>query len=90
MARLATTEYGEAGRHMEGPLATAIEQQTAKLPSDAFLWAAVGSIGASLVARMMGYKEGANFIGLWVPTLLLLGTYNKLVKLGGHDRVQSD
>jgi len=36
---------------------------------------------------MLGYKEGANFIGLWVPTILLLGTYNKIVKVAGHDRL---
>lgn len=30
--------------HQEGPIARTIEQQTAKLPSDLFLWAAVGSI----------------------------------------------
>jgi hypothetical protein len=38
--------------HQEGPVARAIEQQTAKLPSDIFLWAAVGSISASLVESM--------------------------------------
>ena len=32
----------------EGPVARTIEQQTAKLPSDTFLWAAMGSIGLSL------------------------------------------
>jgi hypothetical protein len=30
--------------HREGPVARAIEKQTAKLPSDAFLWAAGASI----------------------------------------------
>jgi hypothetical protein len=35
--------------HREGPLARSIEQQTAKLPSDLFLWLALGSIGGSLV-----------------------------------------
>jgi hypothetical protein len=33
--------------HEEGMVARAIEQQTAKLPSDVFLWLAVGSIAAS-------------------------------------------
>jgi hypothetical protein len=31
-------------QHSEGPVATAIEEQTAKLPSDLFLWAAIGSM----------------------------------------------
>ena len=69
----------------EGAVATAIEQQTAKLPSDTFLWAAVGSIGVSLALQMMGKKEASNFVGQWAPTLLILGLYNKLVKLHGSE-----
>jgi hypothetical protein len=71
----------------EGFLARSIEQQTAKLPSDTFLWAAVGSIGASLVFAIAGDQKRANFIGQWAPTLLILGLYNKLVKLQGSDSV---
>ena len=69
----------------EGPVARGIEEQTAKLPSDVFLWAALGSIGASLVLRMMGKSEDALFVGQWAPTLLILGTYNKMVKQHGSD-----
>jgi hypothetical protein len=71
--------------HREGPVARTIEQQTAKLPSDTFLWAALGSIGVSLVLKMMDKDETANFIGQWAPTLLILGLYNKLVKLEGSE-----
>ena len=69
----------------EGPLARSIEQQTAKLPSDTFLWAAIGSIGLSLVMLATGQEKKANFIGHWAPTLLILGLYNKIVKLHGSD-----
>jgi len=71
--------------HREGTVARTIEQQTAKLPSDTFLWAALGSIGASLVFKMMDKDETANFIGQWAPTFLILGLYNKLVKLEGSE-----
>ena len=71
--------------HREGQMARSIEQQTAKLPSDTFLWAALGSIGTSLVFKMAGKDEAANFIGQWAPTLLILGLYNKLVKVHGSD-----
>lgn len=71
--------------HREGPIARSIEQQTAKLPSDTFLWAAIGSIAGSLVMMAMGQEKKANFIGQWVPTLLILGMYNKLVKLHGSE-----
>jgi hypothetical protein len=69
----------------EGSVARSIEQQTSKLPSDTFLWAALGSIGASLVLQVMNKKEYANFVGQWAPTLLILGLYNKMVKLHGSD-----
>ena len=71
--------------HREGPIARAIEQQTAKLPSDTFLWAAVGSMGLSLALELMGDEKKANFVGHWAPTLLTLGLYNKLVKIQGSD-----
>ncbi|MEA2553957.1 MAG: hypothetical protein QOJ65_2133 [Fimbriimonadaceae bacterium] len=71
--------------HREGPVARTIEQQTAKLPSDTFLWAALGSMGASLVMQMAGKQKFSNFVGLWVPTFLMFGLYNKIVKLQGSD-----
>jgi hypothetical protein len=71
--------------HREGPVARTIEQQTAKLPSDTFLWAAVGSMAGSLVMMAMGQEKKANFIGQWAPTFLILGLYNKLVKLQGSE-----
>jgi hypothetical protein len=71
--------------HTEGPVARAIEQETAKLPSDLFLWAALGAIATSLTLRIAGQKHAANFIGEWAPTILILGMYNKLVKVMGSD-----
>jgi len=71
--------------HKEGEVAKAIEEQTAKLPSDIFLWAAVGAIAASAVLQVMGKKETSLFVGQWPAPFLLLGLYNKLVKLEGHD-----
>ena len=77
---------GESGSHKEGAVARAIEEQTARLPSDLFLWAAFGAIGAALAARMAGNRDLSQFVGQWAPTLLILGVYNKLVKVAGHDR----
>jgi hypothetical protein len=37
--------------HREGGVAKAIESQTAKSPSDLFLWAAFGSMAGSLALR---------------------------------------
>ena len=78
-------EPGANPEHREGTVARSIEQQTAKLPSDWFLWAAVGSMGVSLALELMGDDKKATFIGQWAPSLLILGLYNKMVKLHGSD-----
>ena len=72
--------------HEEGHLAKAIEEQTAKLPSDIFLWAALGSMAISLTLQLTGSKTRSLFVGQWAAPFLLLGVYNKLVKLEGHDK----
>ena len=76
------------GSHQEGTIARTIEQQMAKLPSDTFLWAAVGSIGAAALLRMFGKKHASLFVGEWVAPILLFGVYNKIVKTQGSDRYQ--
>ena len=75
--------------HAEGKVARTIEQQTAKLPSDTFLWAAGASIAASAVLQAMGNRHASVFVGQWAPTLLILGLYNKLVKQLGSDSLDS-
>jgi hypothetical protein len=89
----ATTGYGSPSsmqqqhrhEHSEGMLARMIEEQTAKLPSDLFLWAALGSIGCSLFLQATNKKEESLFVGQWAPTFLILGLYNKIVKVAGSD-----
>ena len=71
--------------HREGVVARNIEEQTAKLPSDLFLWAAGASIIGSLTLKFMRRDHEALFVGQWAPTFLILGLYNKLVKVAGSD-----
>ncbi len=71
--------------HKEGSVAEAIEEQTAKLPSDLFLWAALGSMAISLGFKLAEKNDKALFVGQWAAPFLLLGLYNKVVKLEGHD-----
>jgi hypothetical protein len=73
----------------EGKVAKAIERQTSKLPSDTFLWAAVGSMVASAALHFGGKKPSSVFVGQWAPTLLILGLYNKLVKQLGSDSLDA-
>jgi hypothetical protein len=82
------TSFERRGAHQgerEGAVARMIEEQTAKLPSDLFLWAAGGSIVGSLVLNAMGEEHKSLFVGQWAPTFLILGLYNKLVKLQGSE-----
>ena len=77
----------QVAKHTEGPLARTIERQTAKLPSDVFLWAALGSVGASAILQLMGKKQASLFVGDWVAPFLLFGVYNKIVKTQGSDQL---
>lgn len=81
-----TGSSSEAQQHSEGTVARTIEEQTAKLPSDVFLWAAGASIVGSLFLQFSGKQHEALFVGQWAPTFLVLGLYNKLVKVAGSDR----
>ncbi len=73
-------------KHKEGKVASIIEEQTAKIPSDVFLWAALGSMAISLTYKLTdGENDKALFVGQWAAPFMLLGIYNKLVKLEGHD-----
>lgn len=54
------------------------------LPADTFLWFAAGAILGSLALQISGRRDQAMFVGQWVPTLLILGVYNRLAKLLGR------
>jgi len=49
--------------HSEGNLAKQIENKTAKIPSDVFLWAALTSMGVSLTYKLIRKDHKALFIG---------------------------
>ena len=88
MSQTATAASNRSGAHAhegEGYVARMIEEQTAKLPSDVFLWAAGASILGSLALKSMGQDKDSQFVGQWAPTLLILGLYNKMVKLHGSE-----
>ena len=82
-------DFARNDAHSEGEVAKAIEEQTAKLPSDVFLWMAVGSIAVSATMQLMGNRHGSLFVGQWAPTFLIFGLYNKLVKRLGSDRTEN-
>jgi hypothetical protein len=70
----------------EDAVTKTIEKYTATLPSSTYLGVAVGAMALSLALQLGGRGKWGNFIAQWVPTWLIIGLYNKLVKLEGHDR----
>ena len=77
----------EAVAHGEGDVARTIEGQTAKLPSDLFLWAGLGVLGTAAIMTAAGRRNGGLQMGQFAAPLLIMGLYNKLVKVAGSDRV---
>ena len=76
-----------AQEYREGAIARTIEEETAKLPSDTFLWSALGIVGLSLGLFSAGRKADAMFVGQLATPILALGIYTKLVKVGGSDHL---
>jgi len=71
--------------HRESAVAKTIESQTAKIPSDLFLWVGIGFMAVSLGLQLAGRQKASNFIGHWPTNILIMGLYNKLVKLEGSE-----
>ena len=73
-------------RAQEGKVAKAIERHTAEAPTDIFLWSAISVMGVSLCFKLCRKDHMALFIDQWAAPFLLLGLYNKIVKVAGSDR----
>lgn len=59
-----------------------VEERTKRIPNLLFLALAGASVAGSAILTFGTKKrEMGNFVGLWAPTLLLLGLYNKIVKV---------
>jgi hypothetical protein len=69
--------------HAEGNLARLIEQQSAKVPSHWFLFAALSSMVVSFGLEVAGRTRESRFVGMWPTPLLVAGMYNKLEKTLG-------
>ena len=83
-----TNPATKATDHKEGSVARGIEKQTSRLPSDVFLWVAIGTMAASAIIQFTKKKHWSLFIGEWAAPILIMGLYNKLVKLEGHDQLE--
>jgi len=72
---------------MESKVVKAIEEQTAKLPSDIFLWSGLGGLFLGAFTRMIGLKSAGQFLGQAAICTLIIGVYNKISKTEGSDKL---
>jgi hypothetical protein len=73
--------YGER----EGRYTSEIEKRTSRVPSGTYLAAAISSMAASAILKIVGKDNWALFVGQWAPAFLIMGVYNKVVKQQGTD-----
>jgi len=80
------TDYRVAkGEVQEDQVTAAIEKCTSQVPSSVYLGLALGSMAVSLVLQSSKRQHEALFVGQWAAPFLILGLYNKLVKIHGSD-----
>jgi len=69
----------------EDQITKSVEAYTAAIPTSSYLGVAAGAMALSLICQVTGRGKWGNFIAQWVPTWLMFGVYNKLLKLEGHE-----
>jgi hypothetical protein len=77
------------GEVQEDQITAAIEKCTAQVPSSVYLALALGSMAVSLGLSASKKAHASLFVGQWAAPFLLIGIYNKLVKLHGSDSTSS-
>jgi hypothetical protein len=73
------------GEVQEDQITAAIEKVTAQIPSSLYLAAALASMAVSISYKIAKKSDMALFVGQWAAPFLILGIYNKLVKIHGSD-----
>ena len=75
----------ENSGQQEDQLTKEIEKQTVKIPSDVFLFSAIGAIAISFGLKCMDRKDDATFVGQWVTSIVLSKGTNTNVLHSWHD-----
>lgn len=78
------------GEATEDQVTAAIEKVTAQVPSSIYLAAALASMAVSVSFKIAKKTDMALFIGQWAAPFLILGIYNKLVKIHGSDGTKDE
>ncbi|MDO9181099.1 MAG: hypothetical protein Q7U04_01760 [Bacteriovorax sp.] len=85
------TESGRNKSMQEDKMTTAVEKQTSKMPTSFFLILSGVAVALSLgLAISKKEKRWANYVGQWVPTILLLVIYDKIAKNHSADKKEKE
>ena len=85
------TDYRVAkGEAQEDQVTAAIEKYTSQIPSSAYLAMALASMAVSVGFQAAKKQHASLFVGQWAAPFLILGLYNKLVKIHGSDAVSAN
>ena len=57
-----------------------VEEQVRRVPPSLLVGLALGAIAVSAAFAVAGKMKVANFIGQWVPSLLILATFDRLMQ----------
>jgi hypothetical protein len=83
---ISMTDYRVAkGQAQEDQVTAAMEKFSSQVPSSAYLALALGSMVVSVAFQAAKRQHESLFVGQWAAPFLLLGIYNKMVKLHGSD-----
>lgn len=83
---MATTTVSKQDKKLSRKLPTdypneVVEEQTKKIPNLVFMGFAGAALLLSAGLTVSRRVTLGNFVGLWVPSILMLGLYNKMVKV---------
>lgn len=73
-------------KNHEGTITVAVENRTSRIPSMAYLiGGGLGALALSTGLMLCGRRRASIVVGQLASPLLIMGLYNKLVKIQGHD-----
>ena len=72
-------------KNHEGTITVAVENRTSRIPSMAYLIGGLGALALSTGLMLCGRRRASIMVGQLASPLLIMGLYNKLVKIQGHD-----
>lgn len=72
-------------KNHEGAITVAVENRTSRIPSMAYLIGGLGALALSTGLMLCGRRRASIVVGQLASPLLIMGLYNKLVKIQGHD-----